>query len=126
MMTYRFLALSLIVAGSASLTAQALTPTLATSCAQRAVDLQNQQVSLQKQIGARKAMVEETETAGDVWEEAETLRHFGKAAEADAAKLKYDSLKADLVILDTTVQSGVSTLNQQVEQYNRDCVPAEG
>lgn len=96
----------------------------AQSCTQQAADLQKQQVQAQEIADARLALVDEVEAAGEAWENAEALRKFSdeQAAEADATKVAYDSLKADLLEKETNLQALVVSLNDQVATYNAKCV----
>ena len=96
----------------------------AQSCAQQASDLQQQQVQAQELAEARSSLVEEVEAAGDAWENAEALRNFGdeQAAEADATKVAYETLKADLLDQELNLQALVVSLNDQVAAYNAKCV----
>lgn len=96
----------------------------ALSCAQQAADLQNRQVKAQEIADARLTLVEDVEAAGDAWENAEAMRNFGaeEAAEADTTKVTYETLKADLMATEKTLQSSVLSLNQEVAAYNAKCV----
>lgn len=71
----------------------------------------------------RDALLEEVEAAGDEWEAAEQSRLFGaeEAAKADAAKQTYETLKADLVSMEDSLQGQVSDLNAAVSTYNDRC-----
>lgn len=101
----------------ASPTASALT------CAEQAADLQKQQAKAQEIADARIALADEVEAAGDAWESAEAMRNFSQdqAAEADATKVAYDSLKADLMVKEQSLQTLVVSLNQDVAAYNQRC-----
>lgn len=96
----------------------------ALSCAQQATQLQQQQSAAQKLADARTSLLEELETAGDAWENAEAMRNFSadQAAEADATKATYETLKADLIEKESSLQSLVVSLNEQVTDYNKACV----
>ena len=96
----------------------------ALTCAEQAADLQKQQAAAQEIADARIALVDEVEAAGDAWENAEAMRNFGQdqAAEADATKVAYDTLKADLRVKEQSLQTLVVSLNQDVAAYNQRCV----
>lgn len=96
----------------------------ALSCAEQAADLQNRQVKAQKIAEARLTLVDEVEAAGDAWENAEAMRNFGaeQADEADTTKVTYETLKADLIAKEKTLQNSVLSLNQDVAAYNAKCV----
>ena len=116
-MIYSFGALSAMILFAAPMAS-------AQSCAQQAADLQQRQVEAQALADSRLTLVDQVEAAGDAWENAEALRHFSKekANEADASKIKYETLKADLMQKETTLQSILITLNADVAAYNSDCV----
>lgn len=96
----------------------------ALTCSQQAAQLQERQVTAQEMADARLTLVDEVEAAGDAWENAEALRNFGaeQAAEADATKVAYDALKADLLEKESSLQGLVVSLNDEVAAYNRKCV----
>lgn len=96
----------------------------AQSCAQQAAELQQRQVEAQALADTRLTLVDDVEAAGDAWENAEALRHFGeeKANEADASKIKYETLKADLMQKEMSLQALLVTLNEDVATYNAACV----
>ncbi|MEM7638777.1 MAG: hypothetical protein AAF269_06920 [Pseudomonadota bacterium] len=96
----------------------------ALTCAEQASDLQNRQIKAQEIADARLALVDEVEAAGDAWENAEAMRNFSQdqAAEADATKVAYDTLKADLRSKEQSLQTLVVSLNKDVAAYNQRCV----
>ena len=96
----------------------------AQTCSQQAAQLQERQVAAQELADARLTLVEDVEAAGDAWENAEALRNFSaeQAAEADATKAAYESLKADLLEKEASLQGLVLSLNDQVTAYNTKCV----
>lgn len=96
----------------------------ALTCAEQAADLQTRQIKAQKIADARIALLDEVEAAGDVWENAEAMRNFSKdqAAEADATKVAYDTLKSDLMQKEQSLQTLVISLNEDVVAYNERCV----
>ncbi|MEC7290395.1 MAG: hypothetical protein VXW22_09940 [Pseudomonadota bacterium] len=96
----------------------------ALSCSQQAAQLQAQQTEAQKLADARASLLEDVETAGDAWEDVEIhrLASAAHAATADEAKLVYETLKADLIEKETSLQSLVVSLNEQVADYNKACV----
>lgn len=96
----------------------------AQSCSQQAAQLQERQVAAQELADARRTLVDQVEAAGDAWENAEALRNFGEeqAAEADATKVAYETLKADLLDKESSLQGLVFSLNEQVTAYNTKCV----
>ena len=96
----------------------------AQSCSQQAAQLQERQVAAQELADARLTLVDQVEAAGDAWENAEALRNFGEeqAAEADATKVAYETLKADLLDKESSLQGLVFSLNEQVTAYNTKCV----
>ena len=99
-------------------------PASAQSCSQHAAQLQERQVAAQELADARVTLVDDVEAAGDAWENAEALRNFGddQAAEADATKVAYETLKAELLEKETTLQGLVVALNEEVGAYNKKCV----
>ena len=99
-------------------------PASAQSCSQHAAQLQERQVAAQELADARVTLVDEVEAAGDAWENAEALRNFGteQAAEADATKVAYETLKAELFEKETALQGMVVSLNEEVSAYNTKCV----
>lgn len=96
----------------------------ALSCSQQAADLQTRQVKAQSLADSRLELVDEVEAAGDVWENAEALRHFSdeQAQEADAAKVEYEALKADLMDKEVALQALLISLNEDVAAFNAACV----
>ena len=96
----------------------------AQTCSQQATQLQERQVEAQALAEARLELVDKVEEAGDAWENAEALRHFSdeNAEQADATKTEYESLKADLMQKEVSLQNLVGSLNQKVEAYNAACV----
>jgi len=103
----------------------AMTPGMYASCHKQGAELQARQLSLQKRAQARLDQLAETEAAGDVWEEAERLRNYGKAAEADAARRDYEALKADLQEKEIALQADLADLNLDVGRYNQACAPVK-
>lgn len=99
----------------------------AQSCAQQAADLQNRQVEAQALADTRLTLVDQVEEAGDAWENAEAMRHFSSenANEADATKIKYETLKADLIDKEISLQALVAALNEDVAVYNAACTKSE-
>eukprot|EP00521_Asterionellopsis_glacialis_P021384 CAMPEP_0195320638 /NCGR_PEP_ID=MMETSP0708-20121125/6197_1 /TAXON_ID=33640 /ORGANISM="Asterionellopsis glacialis, Strain CCMP134" /LENGTH=118 /DNA_ID=CAMNT_0040387035 /DNA_START=24 /DNA_END=380 /DNA_ORIENTATION=+ len=97
---------------------------LAQSCSQQAAQLQDQQSEAQQIAETRLSLVDEVEAAGDAWENAEAMRHFGaeEAEEANATKMEYEALKTSLMQKEATLQALVVTLNDQVAAYNTKCV----
>lgn len=96
----------------------------AQTCSQQASQLQERQVEAQTLAEARLALVEEVEDAGDAWENAEAMRNFSSenAEQADATKAEYETLKADLMQKEVSLQALVGSLNEQVAAYNAACV----
>ena len=96
----------------------------ALSCSQQASQLQDRQAEAQALADARLTLVEEVEAAGDAWENAEALRNFGpdQAAAADATKSEYETMKADLMRKEVSLQTLVVSLNDEVAAYNMKCV----
>jgi len=96
----------------------------ALTCAQQAADLQNRQIEAQEIANARKALVDEVEAAGDAWEDVEIhrLASTGHAQTADQAKLKYETLKSDLMQKEIALQSLVVAINDDVAAYTKRCV----
>lgn len=96
----------------------------AMSCAQQASALQERQAEAQSLADTRLTLVDEVEAAGDAWENAEAMRHFSdaNADEADATKIKYETLKADLMEKEMALQALVVSLNEDVAAYNAACV----
>lgn len=96
----------------------------AQSCSQQATQLQERQVEAQALAEARLELVDEVEDAGDAWENAEAMRNFSSenAEAADATKTTYESLKADLMQKEVSLQDLVGSLNEQVAAYNAACV----
>jgi len=94
----------------------------AQTCHQQAVDLQKRQVEAQKLAETRLVLLDEVELAGDAWENAEAVRNFGEAEKADSAKATYDSLKADLLQKEASLQAMVASLNNEVTVYNAKCI----
>lgn len=107
-----------VVAATASMPAQA-----AASCYSQGKALKAQQAEAVELKAERDELVMTVEDAGDNWEDIEALRNFSaeNAAAADAAKTRYDTLKAELHTLEADLQSKVSTLNEGVAAYNRSC-----
>ncbi len=97
---------------------------MAQSCSQQAAQLQDRQTEAQQIAEMRLSLVDDVEAAGDAWENAEAMRNFGsqEAEEANATKLEYETLKADLMQKEATLQALVVTLNDQVAAYNTKCV----
>ena len=97
---------------------------MAQSCTQQAAQLQDRQTEAQQIAEMRLSLVDDVEAAGDAWENAEAMRNFGsqEAEEANATKLEYETLKADLMQKEATLQALVVTLNDQVAAYNTKCV----
>ncbi len=97
---------------------------VAQSCSQQAAQLQERQGAAQEMADARLTLVDEVEAAGDAWENAEALRNFSdeQAAEADATKVAYETLKADLLDKESSLQGLVVSLNEEVIAYNTKCV----
>lgn len=100
----------------------------AQSCNQRAADLQERQVDAKSLADARLVLLEEVETAGDAWENAEALRNFGdeQAEQADSTKMEYETLKADLLQQELALQALLTSLNEDVAAYNSACVKEQG
>ena len=96
----------------------------AQTCSQQANQLQERQVEAQALADARLELVDKVEEAGDAWENAEAMRHFSdeNAEQADATKSHYETLKADLMQKEVSLQTLVGSLNEQVATYNADCV----
>ena len=94
------------------------------ACHERGAALSADQVQLKAQAEERKTLLETTEKAGDIWEEAETMRHFGEAEKADIAQMEYHKFKSELLVLDRNLQDGLRRLNAGVAEYNEMCVPA--
>ena len=96
----------------------------ALSCSQQAAQLQERQTAAQDLAETRSTLAEDVEAAGDAWENAEAMRNFSaeQAAEADATKATYETLKADLMQQETSLQTLVVSLNQEVTDYNKKCV----
>ena len=103
--------------------ASALTSAQVKQCNTMGQSLQVRQAEAQKKAKAREALLEQVEAAGDTWEDAEATRLFsaGHAATADAAKVKYDTLKADLMRREMALQSLVGQINEDVAAYNGLC-----
>lgn len=95
----------------------------ALSCAEQAASLQDQQAEAQEIAAAREELLEAVEAAGDAWEDVEIHRlvSAGHATTADEAKATYESLKADLIQKEISLQDLVVTLNQDVAAYNETC-----
>lgn len=95
----------------------------AKGCNAAAKTLTSDQAKAKKMVAEREALVQEVEDAGDTWEDAEALRLFSpdQAAQADAARVTYESLKADLMADEAELQSFVAGLNQRANDYNRTC-----
>jgi len=96
----------------------------AMGCAEQARDLQNRQVEVQEIADARLALVDEVEAAGDAWEDVEVhrLASAGHAQVADDAKLKYETLKSDLMQKEVALQAMVVSINDDVADYTKRCV----
>ena len=96
----------------------------AQTCSQQATQLKERQVEALTLADARLELVDEVEDAGDAWENAEAMRHFSEenAEEADATKTKYETLKADLMQKEVSLQNMVGSLNEQVAAYTAACV----
>lgn len=96
----------------------------ALTCSQQAAQLQEKQVAAQQLADARVILLEEVEAAGDAWEDVEVhrLASDDHAATADEAKLTYETLKADLVEKEASLQTLVVSLNDEVTAYNSKCV----
>ena len=96
----------------------------ALTCAEQAADIQNRQVKAQAVAEARLELVDEVEAAGDAWEDVEIhrLASAGHAATADEAKAVYETLKADLFEKESSLQTLVVSLNEDVAAYNQRCV----
>ncbi|MEL6724588.1 MAG: hypothetical protein AAGH90_06740 [Pseudomonadota bacterium] len=96
----------------------------AQSCAAKAASLLERQTEAKALADARLDLVDAVEAAGDAWENAEAMRHFSSkdANEADATKIKYETLKADLMDKEVSLQALVMTLNEEVAAYNATCV----
>ncbi|MEL6861223.1 MAG: hypothetical protein AAGL11_05235 [Pseudomonadota bacterium] len=96
----------------------------ALSCAEQAAALQDRQMEAQEIADARLALVDEVEAAGDAWEDVEIhrLASAGHAATADEAKAVYEGLKADLFEKESSLQTLVLALNDEVADYNQRCV----
>jgi len=96
----------------------------ALSCSQHAAQLQERQADTKALADARLTLVDDVEAAGDAWENAEALRNFSaeQATEADLTKTEYESLKADLLQKETSLQTAVIALNDEVAAYNTRCV----
>ena len=109
-----FAAIALLAVPSAS----------ALSCAEQAADLQTRQSQIQTIAETRLALVDEVEEAGDAWENAEAMRNFGsdEAEQADMTKVAYETLKSDLMQKEVSLQTMVSSLNQDVAAYNQRCI----
>ncbi|MEL6857908.1 MAG: hypothetical protein AAFO74_05945 [Pseudomonadota bacterium] len=97
---------------------------VAQSCSEQAKNLQAQQVEAQAIADARSTLVEDVEAAGDAWDDVEVHRLASKehAAKADEAKLAYETLKADLLEKEASLQMLVASLNEDVAAYNTKCV----
>ena len=97
---------------------------IAQSCSHQAAQLQDRQTEAQQIAEARLSLVDEVEAAGDAWENAEAMRNFGQeqADEADATKIEYETLKADLMQKEVSLQTMVVSLNDQVAVYNTKCI----
>lgn len=104
--------------------ASALTSKQVQQCNTMGKSLQVRQAEAQKKVKAREALVAEVEAAGESWEDVEIhrLASAGHAATADAAKTKYDTLKADLMKQEMALQSLVGQINEDVAAYNGLCV----
>lgn len=96
----------------------------ALSCSQQAAQLQKQQTATQELAETRLTLVDEVEAAGDAWEDVEIhrLASAGHADTADQAKAEYETLKANLLEKEASLQSQVMSLNQDVAAYNAKCV----
>lgn len=96
----------------------------ALTCTEQGADLQTRQIKAQKIAEARLALVDELEAAGDAWEDVEVhrLASAGHADIADQAKAKYDTLKANLIQKEQSLQSLVVALNRDAAAYNQRCV----
>ena len=96
----------------------------ALTCSQQAAQLQDKQVAAQALADARVSLLQEVEAAGDAWEDVEVhrLASADHAAVADEAKSVYESLKADLVEKEASLQTLVVSLNDEVTAYNTKCV----
>ena len=108
----------------AAFAALAVPSAQAQTCSQQASQLQEQQATAQELADARLSLVDAVEEAGDAWENAEAMRNFSaeQAAEADATKAAYETLKADLLEKEASLQTMVVSLNDQVTAYNSKCV----
>lgn len=97
---------------------------MAQSCSQQAAQLQDRQTEAQQTADARLALVDEVEAAGDAWEDVEVhrLASADHAAVADEAKVKYETLKSELLSKEQSLQTLVVSLNQEVAAYNQRCV----
>lgn len=96
----------------------------AQTCAEQAADLQKRQTKAQEIADARLELVDKVEAAGDAWEDVEIHRlvSAGHADTADKAKAEYEVLKADLLQKELSLQGLVTSLNQDVQAYNKVCV----
>lgn len=76
----------------------------------------------------RDALAEEVELAGEAWENAESMRAFGRAeAEtADAQRAKFDALEKEFHQTQAALKSKVQMINASVAQYNSLCTGQAG
>ena len=103
--------------------ASAMTAQQARECRAMSVSIQTRQKEAQTRSDARSVLLEQVETAGDAWEEAEALRLFSDehAADADAKRADYEGLKADLLREETSLQSDVAIINSDLAAYRSRC-----
>lgn len=93
------------------------------SCAEQAAAIRKAQTAALDLKAERAALLEKVETAGETWEDAQTVRNFSSdhAARADTAKADYEELKAQLRALDTELQTKAARTNARVSAYNTNC-----
>ncbi len=103
--------------------ASALTSQEIRACNAMRASIEVRQQEAGESVETRTKMTEEVELAGDAWEEAEALRLFSEthAADADAKKMAYETLKGDLMSFEMALQSQVAVLNADAADYKESC-----
>ena len=92
-------------------------------CQAMSATFKPKQEEIVKLKDARDAQAELVETKGEAWDDVEVLRNASKAhaKTADAAKVDYETAKADLMRMELGLQEAVTALNADFEAYNQTC-----
>lgn len=104
--------------------ASALTASEVRQCQAMAATFAPKKADFDTLTATRDTLADEAEMAGDIWENAEALRHFSieAAAEADAARVIYDEAVEAFDNAEYALRAQGAQLNQDFAAYNAKCV----